>query len=89
MKDGVVISSVEYKVRTVPANGNYSFITGGDMSTDENAEKISSFQIIVLSFLFEGAQLIKLAAATNPNFAIIGGDNGMCNLWHSVKDLIL
>jgi len=58
VKDGTTIaSSEEYKVRSMPSSGNYSFVTGGDMATDDDAET-----------------LIKHAAETSPNFAIIGGD---------------
>jgi hypothetical protein len=40
-KDGKTIaSSKEYKVRTLPSNGTFNFITGGDMSVDINAEKV-------------------------------------------------
>lgn len=62
MKDGVTVASSEHKVRSLPSNGDYTFITGGDMSIDENAKK-----------------LIDHAAETNPNFAVIGGDNAYDN----------
>lgn len=62
IKDGVTVASNEYKVRSLPSNGDYTFITGGDMSNDDNAKK-----------------LIDHAAETNPNFAVIGGDNAYDN----------
>eukprot|EP00026_Physarum_polycephalum_P004488 Phypoly_transcript_04509.p1 GENE.Phypoly_transcript_04509~~Phypoly_transcript_04509.p1 ORF type:complete len:383 (+),score=63.00 Phypoly_transcript_04509:884-2032(+) len=41
IKDGkTVVSDKEYKVRTIPTNGTYNFVTGGDVSSDINSEKL-------------------------------------------------
>jgi len=40
MHDGVTVVSSEYKVRSLPSSGTYSFITGGDMSIDDEAKKL-------------------------------------------------
>lgn len=42
MEGKVIASSKEYKVKTLPADGTFTFVTGGDMSSDKHAEKVIS-----------------------------------------------